>query len=220
MNIKELFDNTENGTLTYEQFQTAMANANAKFVDLSEGGYVDKQKYTDDLNARDVKISGLESTISTRDTDLQNLRTQLENAGTDATKLGELNTSLTNLQTKYDKDTKDLQRQLKEQAYKFAVDKFVEQQKFTSNAAKRDFTQSLLSKKLSLENDTIVGANDFMTLYAAENADAFVVDTPDPTPAPTKPTFVQPTGQGAPTKPTLTELMMAKNNNPDLNITW
>ena len=42
MNVKELFDKAENGTLTYEQFLSAAGEA--KFVDLSEGKYVSKQK--------------------------------------------------------------------------------------------------------------------------------------------------------------------------------
>ena len=43
MTVKELFDKAEGGTLTWEQFQTAMGAS--KFVDLTEGHYVSKQKY-------------------------------------------------------------------------------------------------------------------------------------------------------------------------------
>ena len=51
MTIKELFDGAENNTLTWEQFQTAMGES--KFVDLTEGNYVSKQKYDSELAQKD-----------------------------------------------------------------------------------------------------------------------------------------------------------------------
>ena len=56
MNIKDLFDKAENGTLTYDQFTEAATKAKAKFVDLSEGGYVDKQKYTDEIRSEERRV--------------------------------------------------------------------------------------------------------------------------------------------------------------------
>jgi hypothetical protein len=164
----------------------------AKFVDLAEGGYVDKQKYTDDLAARDTRITTLDDTIKLRDTDLANLRQQLTDAGNDATKLDELNVKFSELQKQYDKDTKAYQKQLKDQAYKHAVNNFANQQAFTSQAAKRDFINSMLAKNLQIENDVLIGATEFMTTYAGENADAFVQDKPADPPA-NKPHFVDST---------------------------
>lgn len=198
MNLKEIFDKAENGTLTYDQFMAAVTEGKAKFVDLSEGNYVDKQKYTDDLQARDTRISTLDETLKTRDTDLENLRTQLESAGNDSEKLGELNTKFSELQKQYDKDTKAYQKQLKDQAYKFAVTEFANQQKFTSKAAKRDFEQSMLARNLQMENDVILGATDFMNAYSQENEDAFVKEAPEvQTPPQPAPHFVDSTNPGA-----------------------
>ena len=200
MNLKDLFDKAEGGVLNYEQFLAAAKESNAKFVDLSEGKYVDKQKYDDDLSARDTRIKTLDDTLKTRDTDLGNLRTQLENAGTDADKLSKLTNDFTNLQSKYDKDTKAYEKQLKDQAYRYAVRDFANQQKFTSQAAKRDFIQTMLEKNFTIENDVIVGASDFVTAYTKDNADAFAVDTPAPAPSVDKPHFVDTTNPaGAPT---------------------
>ena len=42
MNIKEIFDKAENGTLTFEQFEALAKDNKAKFADLSEGNYVSK----------------------------------------------------------------------------------------------------------------------------------------------------------------------------------
>ena len=194
MNLKDIFDKAENGVLSYEQLTAAIAEGKAKFVDLSEGGYVDKQKYTDDLAARDTRITTLDNTLKTRDADLADLRTQLENAGTDATKLNDLNTQLSDLQKKYDDDTAAYKKRLQDQAYKYAVNEFADKQKFTSQAAKRDFIATMMAKEFKMENDVIIGATDFVNAYTKDNADAFVKEDPNAgnPPAP-KPHFVDPT---------------------------
>lgn len=192
MNLKDLFDKAEGGVLTYDQLVALAQENKAKFVDLSEGKYVDKQKYDDDLSARDTRIKTLDDTIKSRDTDLGNLRTQLENAGTDADKLSKLTTDFSDLQSKYDKDTKAYEKQLKDQAYKYAVKEFTDKLKFTSQAAKRDFVKSMMEKNFTIENDTIVGATDFVAAYTKDNADAFVVET-TPAQGVDKPHFVNPT---------------------------
>ena len=198
MNLKDLFDKAEGGVLTYDQLIALAKENNSKFVDLSEGKYVDKQKYDDDLSARDTRIKTLDDTIKTRDTDLGNLRTQLQNAGTDAEKLSKLTTDFSDLQSKYDKDTKAYEKQLKDQAYKYAVKEFTDKLKFTSQAAKRDFVKSMMEKNFTIENDVIVGATDFVAAYTKDNEDAFVVENTNTTTSTVdKPHFVNPTSPQA-----------------------
>lgn len=196
MNLKEIFDQAENGVLTYEQFMAAANEGKAKFVDLSEGGYVDRQKYTDDLASRDTRITTLSDTISTRDADLETLRKQVESVGSDSTKLGEVSSKLSELQKQYDKDTKAYQKQLKDQAYSFAVKTFTSEQEFTSAAAKREFERAMIARGLQMEGDTILGASDFLTSYKQENADSFKTAAPKETEAP-KPHFVSSTETSA-----------------------
>lgn len=201
MTIEELFKKSEDGALTYEQFMKLAGSA--KFADLSEGNYVSKQKYTDDLASRDTRITTLNETLGTRDSDLQKLQKQLEEAGTDATKLNEVNTKFADLQKQYDKDTKAYQKQLKEQAYQFAVKEFANTKKFTSNAARRDFINSMMAKNLQMENDRIIGAEDFVAMYSEENADAFEVEkTPEQSQqtTPKVPMFTAPTQGAEPTQ--------------------
>lgn len=179
MNVKELFDKAENNTLTWDQFEVAAKEANAKFADLNEGGYVSKRKYEDELKSKDDAISKLNDTISARDTDLTGLKEQLAAAGADADKIAEVTNSLTELQSKYDADVKSYKEQLKSQAYEFAVKEFAATKNFTSNAAKRDFIQSMIAEGLNLgKNGTIMGAEDFVKQYTDDNSDAFVVETP------------------------------------------
>lgn len=190
MNLKELFDNAPNGTLTYDQLIAAAGTA--KFVDLTEGNYVSKQKYTDELGQRDTRITTLESTLSTRTTDLQNLQQTLADAG-DIEALKTASSDLAELQKKYNTETKQYQKQIAEQRYAFAVKDFANGLKFTSAAAKREFVRAMTEKKLTVEGDVIIGATDFVTAYKAENSDSFAVDKPqeqNPTP---QPQFVAPT---------------------------
>jgi len=178
-NIKDLFNKAENGTLTYEQFQAAATAAGAKFTDLSEGQYVSKKKHEDELGAKSKEIETLNQTISTRDTDLAALQKKLAEAGTDAEKLNQLSGEFTTLQNKYDTDVKAYQDQLKHQAYEFAVKEFAATKKFTSQAARRDFTHAMLDKELKMDNGKILGAEDFVAAYSADNADAFVQENQD-----------------------------------------
>lgn len=189
MLVKEVFDKAE-GAITWAQFQELASDA--KFVDLNEGKYYSKAKHEDELAAKDKQITTLNDTIKTRDTDLATLKQQLADAGTDAAKLEELNGQLTDWQTKYDKDTKSYKEQLKKQAYEFAVKEYANGLEFSSQAAKRDFTQSLIAKNLQMEKDKILGADDFVEVYKQANTDAFLVKEPEPE-TPPAPSFGQPT---------------------------
>ncbi len=209
MTVKELFDKAENGTLTWEQFQAAMGDA--KFVDLSEGHYVSKQKFDDEVAQRDTRINDLTTTISQRDTDLSALQQTLKDAG-DLEALKGASKDLDELKKKYDKETKAYQAQLKQQAYEFAVKDFANGKNFSSNAAKRDFVQSMLAKNLTLEDGKIIGAEDFVQMYSKDNADAFKVEEVKPEP---KPKFAAGTEPKKPEKLSLSEMMKMKNDNPD-----
>lgn len=225
MLLKEIFDKatSENKSLTLEEFEAIAKENKAKFTDLSEGRYVDRQKYEDDLAKKDTEITTLNETINTRNTDLETLKTKLANVGSDAGKLEEVTQNLTALQAKYDADTQALNERLSAQAYEFAVRDFSGKQKFSSDAARRDFERSLISKKLSMQDGTIIGADDYLKLYAKDNKDAFVQKA-DPTPNPTPdPKFVGPTPGdkgGTGTKMTLSEMMKAKNENPDFVVSF
>lgn len=176
MNLKEIFDGTENGVLTYEQFTAACKEAGIKLVDLSTGDYVSKKKYEDELLAKDNQINTLNDTIAQRDTDLSGLKDQLAAAGNDVEKLNQLSTDLSNLQGKYDNDVKSYKEQLKKQAYEFAVKEFAATKNFSSNAAKRDFINSMIGKDLKMDGGKILGADDFVAAYTQDNADAFYVE--------------------------------------------
>lgn len=227
MTVAEIFAKatTENKALTVEEFNRIAQESKAKFTDLAEGKYVDRQKYLDELAAKDTQIAGLNETITKRDTDLQTLQTQLKDAGTDAGKLEELTGSLAQLQEKYTHDVENLKGQLTHQAYEFAVRDFAAKQKFSSTAAQRDFVANMIAKNLPMESGVILGADDFMKVYAKENKDAFYQEQPKqndnqqtPPPQFSMSTPGDKGGQGQ--KYSLSELMQMKNNNPNAIINF
>lgn len=224
MLISEIFDKAtnENKSLTYAEFEKLAKEGKAKFTDLSEGKYVDRQKYLDDIAAKDVQLTGLNETLTTRDADLATLKEQLEAAGGDAGKLEELNANLQALQAKYEADTSALQGKLSAQAYEFAVRDYSNTQKFSSGAAKRDFINQMLAKQLPMESGQILGADDFVKIYAKENKDAFLAEQPKQPAEPPKPQFAgsTPGNNGGGTKMSLTELMQMKNENPNAVISF
>ena len=192
MNLKELFEKAENGSLTYDAFNAAVKDAGIKLADLASGDYVSKKKFDDELAAKNDEISTLNSTINQRDVDLKELQTKLSEAGNDVEKLGQLSNDLTSLQSKYDADVKQYQEKLSKQAYEFAVKEFAGTKNFSSNAAKRDFINSMIAKELKMDNGKILGADDFVTAYSADNEDAFIVSNPTPDEGPKSlPRFVE-----------------------------
>lgn len=223
--LKALFEGIEGGALTYEQFASAAKASGIKLADLSKGEYVAKKKYEDDLSGKDSVIADLNATIDTRNTDLKSLQEKLDKAGTDSTQIESLSGELEKLRKDYDKATKDYNSKLQAQAYEFAVKDFASNQSFSSNAAKRDFINSMLAKKLPMENGNIMGANDYMAEYAKENGDAFAVANDEPKQPENLPKFASnttdPNNAGADSKKmSLTELMKAKNDNPSMIINF
>lgn len=192
--LKKLF---ESGALTWEQFSAAVTANGFKLADLATGNYVSKKKFDDEMKAKDQTITDLNSQINTRDTDINNLKTQLSDGNkTSEAKITDLTNQLNKMQGDYANTKTEYENRLKKQSYEFAVRDFANGKKFTSNAAKRDFTEQMIQKNLQMEGQKIIGADDFVSAYTEANPDAFVVDKPDPQQQPQqqqKPTFIQPT---------------------------
>lgn len=222
MTIKEVFEAAENGILNYDQF--VAATQNAKFEDINEGRYYSKGKHADEISAKEKLIEELNTTITQRDTDLAALQKQLEEAGTDGEKLASVTSELEKFTSKYEKDTKAYEAKLAKQAYEFAVAEYANGLEFSSEAAKRDFKSQMLAKNLQMEGEKIIGADDFLIAYSANNDTAFVIHEDDgkepPKPETPKPQFISSTSGEGGKRPSLTELMKAKNENPDLVINF
>lgn len=188
--LKSLF---ENGAIDWDTFSKVVSEKGYKIADLSQGGYVSKNKYDDDLNAKTTQINDLTGQINQRNTDLQALQEKMNNVQGDATKVTELTNQITKLREDYTKSENKFKEQIAKQQYEFAVKEFANSQKFSSSAAKRDFIHNMNKKGLNFENGKLVGANDYLEEYRKDNADSFIVDVPEPKPQFTSTAKQQPT---------------------------
>lgn len=169
--LKALFTNGE--ALTFDQLAEKVKAAKLSVVDISHGEYVSRAKYDDDRNALKQQVTDLQGQITQRDTDMTELQKKLTTAQADASKLGEAQQSLTDLQTKYDAEKKAYDDKLARQAYEFAVREKANGLQFSSNAAKRAFIQDANTKEFKLDGDTLLGFDDYVAKYKADDPEAF-----------------------------------------------
>lgn len=215
----------------YAQVQARIDEVNAgqtdktkhvRFADLSEGGYVSVEKYNSQIEARDQQVKTLQGQLAQRDTDITDLQGKLTAAQADSTKLGEAQTALSTLQTKYKQDQQKWADDAAKQRKEFAVREKANGLQFSSAAAKRDFLSQANGKDFQLDGDTLMGYEDFLAKYKADNPGALVEETPPaPAPEPPKPNIVLP---GKPSEPvrgkSLSDMMKAKNENPDMIVSF
>lgn len=220
--LKSVFP--EGGSLAYEQFVEAVREKKMNLANLADGGYVSIGKHNDVVNGLNGQVSALQGQLGQRDTDLATLREQLTTAQADASKLGAVQQSLTDLQTKYNTEKTAFEQQLSKQAYEYAVRERANGLKFSSTAAKKAFVQEAIGKGFQMDGDSLLGYDDFVAKYKADDPGAFVAEKKDPEPTPPgkTPTVVLPSG-GNPTpgkKISLSDMMRQKNENPDMQITF
>jgi light-regulated signal transduction histidine kinase (bacteriophytochrome) len=145
-----------------------------RFADLSEGGYVSVDKHNSQVNALTQQVTDLQGQITQRDTDITGLQGKLTAAQADATKLTDVQTELTSLQTKYDADKQSWAANVTKQRKEFMVREKANGAQFSSAAAKRDFIRQANDKDFQIDGDTLLGYEDFLTKYKADNPGAFV----------------------------------------------
>jgi len=169
-----------------------------------------------EIAALTTERDGLKTQVADRDKDIADLKKQSGNTE-------ELNTKLSELQTKYDTDTKALQDKLDSQARTHAAEKFYGNVEFTSAFAKKAAVEEFMAANLEFKDGAYVGADDFLKGQREKNPDAFKAAEPPADPKPTpKPQFTDPNPKPHPPKPkfSLTEMMQKKNENPNATINF
>lgn len=224
MTLKELL-----GEELYPQVQAKLDEVNGnepdktkhvRFVDLSEGGYISRNKYTDKVNTLTQQVTDLQGQVTQRDTDLADLNSKLTATQADAGKqLTEAQEALTGLQSKYDTERQQWEQKNVQQVYEFMVKERANSLKFSSAAAKKDFIREAIQKGFKVDGDNLLGYKDFVDQYRTNDPGAFVVDKPKD-PEPTAPTIVLPKGGsgGSTKKMGLMEMMKTKNENPNAEV--
>lgn len=173
----------------YEQVQTEIDKVNAgqadktkhvRFADLSEGGYVSVGKFHSQVDALSQQVQDLQGQIAQRDTDITGLQDKLTAAQADATKLNDVQVELSGLKTKYEQDQQTWATNAAKQRKEFMLREKANGLQFSSAAAKRDFIGQATGKDFQLDGETLMGYEDFLTKYKAENPGALVEEQPKP----------------------------------------
>ena len=140
-----------------------------------------KNKSQATIDSLNEQITSLTGQVSQRDSDLAELRTQLESAGQSATKLSELQKNMQTLQDKYDTETQEYKTKLENQKYEFIVREAMNGIKFSCNAAKKEFLANLMSDRLPEKDGKLLGFEEYVAKQKEADPQAFITEQ---TPAP------------------------------------
>ena len=138
-----------------------------KIGNLGSGNYVGKEKF----DAKETEISGLKEQLKNANNEIQSYKDM---------DVDSIKQSVSDWETKYNKDTKELQDKLIKKDYEYKVKEKVSGLKFTSESAKKSFMADLMAKDLKLENDTILGFDDFVKNYKETDPNAFESEQKQP----------------------------------------
>ena len=123
---------------------------------------------------RDTYKNKYDTDIKQRDADIKDLQGKLKEAGTDTTKLADLQKELSALQDTYNTEKSKYEKQLSQQAYEFAIKEKVSELKFSSNSAKKAFIADALKEEMKMKDGQLQGFDDFLESYKKTDADAFL----------------------------------------------
>ena len=154
---------------TDEQIEYIMAE-NGKDINAAKAETASLQEK---LNQANTQVTTLQQQITDRDKDIQTLK--------DAEKANEgVTQKLTDLQAKYDADTKALEKKLEDQRVEAAIDKAFADVPFASNLAKKAAIADFKAKGYKLaENGTFTEAASFIEALKKDDPAAFKPEKPD-----------------------------------------
>ena len=135
------------------------------------------------------QITELQEKVTQRETDLSDVKSQLEKAGQSYTKLAEVQNNLYSLQTKYVEETNAYKTKLEDQKYEFMVRERANDIKFSCNAAKKEFISDLMKNRLPVQDDSLLGFDDYTAKQMEADPDAFKKEPKEEPPAQKSPQF-------------------------------
>ena len=170
--IKKLFGKTEDGqpeALTAEALIAKIeADQNLKLVNLTDGGYVSKDKF----DAKETELSGVKKSLDDANATIKSY-TDMDVEG--------IKKSAAEWEEKYNADTKALKEQMEAQERSHQTDMFLASYKYTSKAAQSGIRAEFEKQGFKLKDGVFQGASDYMK-GLMENEDykgAVVIEKPD-----------------------------------------
>lgn len=161
---KEFFENYKT-VKEVGNIQTKLSNAETQIKTWEE-------KYNNDIRSRDNDLA-----------DLKNKLEQSNNNDSDNV-VADLKNQIENLTSTYSTEKADYEKKLKRQQYEFLVKEQINGLRFTSESAKRAFTSDILAKELPVENEKLLGFDDYLANYKEQDSGAFVNEQDVPTAMP------------------------------------
>lgn len=169
--LTKLFGTTADGkpeALTAEQLVAKIqGEKDLKIVNLSDGGYVSKEKF----DAKDTELTGVKQQLTDANTTIQSLKDK----DADVEKVTK------DWETKYNNDTKALKDKLTAQEREHQTDMYLSGYKYTSKAAKAGIRAEFEKKNYALENGKFGADADAYMKSLMESDDykaAFAIDDP------------------------------------------
>lgn len=212
--LKKFFEANEDGTtvpMTFEQLEEKInADSNIKIVDLSAGGYVDKQKH--DRIAEELK--GTKEQLTTANEQIQQFK-DMDIEG--------IKKASEEYKVQSEASIKELQDKLDAQDMLFSAKEFLRGFEFSSEFAMESVLNKFMEQGFKKdENGKFLGADDYMKGLQESHPDAFK-QAEEPKAEPQNQPFFSPNGGSQPPeagakKWTLEEVMAYANENPNTNI--
>ena len=130
-----------------------------------------------DLNGK--SIENLKKENEKLKTEKEGLETQLQEAnskieGFSQIDVEKIKAEVDEWKEKYETDTKNLKDSLTQKDYDYKVNELTNNIKFSSNSAKRAFIEDLKEKGLKLEDNKLLGFDDFVKAYQETDPNAFM----------------------------------------------
>lgn len=131
-----------------------------RFVDLSEGGYVSKEKYGE----LDTEKKGIEKQLKDANTTIKSYKDM---------DIEKIKQSAADWETKYNEDTQKLQQQIENDRKAFAAERYIAGQKIKSPLSRKAILQEFMSQNLEYKDGAFVGAEEYMKKVREQYPDEF-----------------------------------------------
>lgn len=131
-----------------------------KFVDLSEGAYVGKEKYA----SLETEAKGYKTQLGEAHNAIKSYR-EMDIDG--------IKTAVAEWETKYKTDTENLQKTLETERKTHAAERYLDAQKIKSPLSRKAIMQEFMGQNLEFKDGAFVGADDYMKKVKEQYPDEF-----------------------------------------------
>lgn len=188
--------------LTYEELENLLKeNKDINLVNAANGEYVKKEL----MEAKTAELDAIKNQLKEANTTIQSYKDM---------DIESIKASADQWKNKYETETQELKNNLAKQAYEFAAKEYLGGFEFLNSRVKDSVVKEFLEKGFKLEDNKFLGADDWIKNLKETEPEVFKSSVEEKGPQFTKTMSKQPGGK----KLSLSEMMEAKNKNPEMDI--